>query len=259
MLRIGLVAVLCLREIVKVRLTAHSRTVAVIASLTLLAPSPTIDRPNASPMAKRTISQIHATDRSTWPAQKASERATDLQDDLVFPGLLKLKDLEAGNPLATYAAMLDLEPQYRRSKIFAAVYPEIRYNFEEFLGFPFAGVQAMSLPVFRGNAVREERAIPESYKAENALTVIEREAKKTRLVIWGEEHHLPQTRSLYDSLLRVLWKQGYRYLAAETFSDAVMDNSFKFPGSSHRLLHARSSICRSGSHSKGVGLQAHRL
>ena len=59
--------------------------------------------------------------------------------------------------------------------------------------------------------------------------MIEREAKKTHLVIWGEEHHLPQTRSLYEALLRLLWKQGYRYLAAETFDDQVMNPEFKYP------------------------------
>src|SRR5947209_6250220 len=54
------------------------------------------------------------------------------EETLVFPGLLKKEELEAGNPLATYAAMLDLEPQYLKSKIFAGIYPEIRFNFEEF-------------------------------------------------------------------------------------------------------------------------------
>jgi hypothetical protein len=46
--------------------------------------------------------------------------------DLVFPGLLKKEALEAGNPLATCAAMLELEPQYLKSKIFAGIYPEVR-------------------------------------------------------------------------------------------------------------------------------------
>ncbi len=35
------------------------------------------------------------------------------EETLVFPGLLNKEALEAGNPLATYAAMLDLEPQYQ--------------------------------------------------------------------------------------------------------------------------------------------------
>lgn len=151
------------------------------------------------------------------------------QDTLVFPGLLKKEALEAGNPLATYAAMIDLEPQYRQSTIFAGVYPEIRFNFEEFLGFPLAGVQAMSLPAYRRKTPSAESPIPASYEPASAVTVIEEEAKKTRLVVFGEEHHLPQTRSLYESLLRVLWRQGYRYLAAETFTDDVMRPDFTYP------------------------------
>src|SRR5438552_17807008 len=44
--------------------------------------------------------------------------------------------------------MLDLETQDRNSKTLAGIYAEVRFNFEEFLGFPMAGVQAMSLPNF---------------------------------------------------------------------------------------------------------------
>ena len=148
---------------------------------------------------------------------------------LVFPGLLNKKALEAGNPLATYAAMIDLEKQYQKSEIFAQIYPEIRLNFEQFLGFPRAGLQAMSLPMLRRGTPGAERPIPDFYTPENALEVIKREALKTRIVIWGEEHHLPQTRALYASILRSLWDQGYRYLAAEAFEDAVMDEDFLYP------------------------------
>jgi hypothetical protein len=143
--------------------------------------------------------------------------------------LLKKEALQAGNPLATYAAMLDLEPQYLKSKVFADFYREIRFNLEEFMGFPLAGVQAMSLPTYRRKTPGVERPLPEFYRAESAISVIEREARKTRLVIWGEEHHLPQTRSLYEALLRALWQQGYRYLAAETFDDQLMNAEFKYP------------------------------
>src|SRR5688572_7734744 len=132
------------------------------------------------------------------------EAQTPQEETLVFPGLLKREALEAGNPLATYAAMLDLEPKYQKSKIFAGIYPEIRFNFEEFLGFPLAGVQAMSLPMYRRKTPSVETPIPASYEPESAVKVIEREAQKTRIVVWGEEHHLPQTRSLYEPLLRAL-------------------------------------------------------
>jgi len=151
------------------------------------------------------------------------------QQSLIPPVLLKREELLAGNPLATYAAMLDLESQYLKSKSFEEFYRQIRFSFEEFMGFPLAGVEAMSLPSLRTQRPLHQGTIPKRYEAENALTVIEREAKKTRLVIWGEEHHLPQTRSLYEALLRLLWKQGYRYLAAETFDDQVMNSEFKYP------------------------------
>ena len=162
-------------------------------------------------------------------AQCALEAQTPQEETLVFPGLLKREALEAGNPLATYAAMLDLEPQYQKSKIFAGIYPEIRFNFEEFLGFPLAGVQAMSLPMYRRKTPSVETPIPASYKPESAVKVIEREAQKTRIVVWGEEHHLPQTRSLYEPLLRALWRHGYRYLAAEAFTEEVMSQGFRYP------------------------------
>jgi hypothetical protein len=151
------------------------------------------------------------------------------EQQLVPPILLKKEALQAGNPLATYAAMLDLEPQYLKSKVFADFYREIRFNLEEFMGFPLAGVQAMSLPTYRRKTPGLESPLPKFYRAESAISVIEREARKTRLVIWGEEHHLPQTRSLYEALLRALWQQGYRYLAAETFDDQLMNPEFKYP------------------------------
>src|SRR6266576_2236042 len=111
---------------------------------------------------------------------RTSGKQSSQADTLVFPGLLKKEALEAGNPLATYAAMIDLESRYQQSKIFAGIYPEIRFNFEEFLGLPLAGVQAMSLPMYHRKATRVETTIPASYEPENALKVIEREAGKTR-------------------------------------------------------------------------------
>ncbi len=72
-------------------------------------------------------------------------------------------------------------------------------------------------------------SIPHSFQPENAVDVIARESEKTRIIIWGEEHHLPQTRCLYEMLLRRLWDRGYRYLAAETFDDQVMRVDFKYP------------------------------
>lgn len=162
------------------------------------------------------------------PLRKDPAPGSGVDTPLVPPMLLQKEALEAGNPLATYAAILDLEDRYRKSKALAGVYDEVRFNFEEFLGFPMAGVRAMALPVYRSKPA-SPAAIPHGFDPEAALDVVEREARKTRIVIWGEEHHLPQTRSLFEPLLRRLWKHGYRYLAAETFADQVMDTKFEYP------------------------------
>jgi len=55
--------------------------------------------PSRDPLAGGTVSRIRFIQEET----------------LLFPGLLKKEALEAGNPLATYAAMIDLARQYRRS------------------------------------------------------------------------------------------------------------------------------------------------
>src|SRR5438309_6351414 len=83
------------------------------------------------------------------PARKDPPPVPVVETPLVPPMLLQKEALEAGNPLATYAAMLDLESRYRNSKALAGIYAEVRFNFEEFLGFPMAGVEAMALPVYR--------------------------------------------------------------------------------------------------------------
>jgi hypothetical protein len=159
----------------------------------------------------------------------ALPQTPDPAAELVFPGLLEKSAREAGNPLATYAAMCALDEQYRGSKVFAAIYPEVRFNYEEFLGLPLAGVEAMSLPALRMPPSKAEAGILTEYEARDAVDVIAAMAKGTRLVIYGEEHHLPQTRSVYERLLRELWGQGYRYLAAEAFTDEVMSPDFTCP------------------------------
>src|SRR5262245_45306509 len=122
---------------------------------------------------------------------------------LPFPGLLAREEREAGNPLATYAAMLEFEPQYLKSPL-AGVYPEVRANFEEFLGLPFAGKEAMALPSMTPLVDQPDEHLPRGLHPLPALGVILGAARQTRLVIFGEEHHLPQTRCLYEPLLRGL-------------------------------------------------------
>jgi hypothetical protein len=148
-------------------------------------------------------------------------------DGLVVPILLEKEKRIAGNPLATYAAMLAKEQQYLQSKVLSRVYREMRFNYEEFLGVPNAGADAMSF-MMRKRTSNNDTVIDAAFKPVSALDAIKQEAAKTQIVIWGEEHHLPQTRSLFEGMLQELWKLGYRYLAAETFDEGLRDSSIKY-------------------------------
>lgn len=152
------------------------------------------------------------------PAQFASPDTASADPRLPFPGMLEREALLRGNPLATYAAMRQREPAYLKSPVFRAIYPEIRLGFEQFLGLPCAGLQAMDR--MAPAAQTADSASLEAYSAVPAVDVIARAAERTRIVIIAEEHHLPQTRSLFEPLLSALHRRGYRYLAAEAFEDA---------------------------------------
>ena len=144
------------------------------------------------------------------------------QQDLIPPTLLANDELLTGNPLAPYAEMLRLADAYAASKPMAGFYDEIRLSYEEFLGVPDAGVRAMSeVPTLLRRYASGPEPIPDRFRARDAIAVIAERAKDTQLVIYGEEHHLPQTRSLFEPMLAALWDCGYRYLAAEAFSDSV--------------------------------------
>jgi hypothetical protein len=156
---------------------------------------------------------------ATLPSQQSQQSQ---RPDLVFPGLLAKEQREAGNPLATYAAMLELDAAYRAHPVFAKIYPEVRCNFEQFLGDADAGPRAMRLLARPGGTAGADAALPARHVPRAAVEVIARAAARTRVVVFGEEHHLPQTRSLFEPLLHELHRLGYRYLAAETFTAAVM-------------------------------------
>jgi hypothetical protein len=159
-----------------------------------------------------------------------TQSVSDSTKPLIIPLFLKKEQRIAGNPLATYSAMLKLENRYLTSP-FKDIFIEQKKNMEEFLGFPLAGIQAMNqINNLKSNYGNKEETPDPAYEAWPAMKIITEEAKKHSIIIWGEEHHLPQTRSLYSLMVSELWKLGYRYLAAETFSDEMELPGFKYPG-----------------------------
>lgn len=60
-------------------------------------------------------------------------------------------------------------------------------------------------------------------KQQNARSYIIKRAKKEQLIIINEAHHNPMHRQFTSSLLKDLYRQGYRYLGLEAISDSLIN------------------------------------
>lgn len=142
------------------------------------------------------------------------------EEKLLPPILLKNEQRLMGNPLATYQAMLDNEEAYLNSPL-SNVFKEQKKNMEQFMGISDAGKQAMHLAHLRKSFGTRIDSIPGNFIPKPAISVIEEAGDNHQIIIWGEEHHLPQTRVLFKEILDKLWDKGFRYLAAETFNEQI--------------------------------------
>jgi len=161
-------------------------------------------------------------------------QTSSVEDKMIPPFFLENEKRLSGNPLATYSLMLEKEAQYLESH-FSGIYVEQKLNMEEFMGLPTAGLIAMGQGQLKRNFGGVLDSIPKRFSPKPALTCIEEVAIDRQLIIWGEEHHLPQSRSLYTAMLKKLWEQGFRYLAAETFSKKVEKEEYISPTSGYYL------------------------
>lgn len=170
------------------------------------------------------LSVLLASDLYTG-AQLSDKKGNDSIPE--FPVLVKREQLYAGNPLAQYISLKKMESKYLNS-IFKDPYQELLKNFEQFLGFPLAGVEAMQLKTLKQDFGERLESPGPNYTLVPAISVLKEQAKTQRIIIWGEEHHLPQTRSLYEEMIRELWHYGFRYLAAESFTDKIETKNLKY-------------------------------
>jgi hypothetical protein len=143
---------------------------------------------------------------------------------------LKKEERLAGNPLAHYVELLRLEKDYMGDKMWAYNYPDHQGNIEEYLGDALAGPRTMELLMKRARMA--ERPAPTSseldkYKPFEAVRGIVEALGDHNILMVGEEHHIPQTRSIISGLLRELKKKGFTYFAAETFNNPEIYDTVK--------------------------------
>lgn len=70
-----------------------------------------------------------------------------------------------------------------------------------------------------------------NYQKVSAVKSIEDVSRKHQIIFVNEAHHIPQHRAFTLSILKTLYKNGFRYFAAETFNHFAMDdlNQRKYP------------------------------
>jgi hypothetical protein len=144
--------------------------------------------------------------------------------DLPNPFTLKREQTERGNPLAAYIELLRLEPQYMEDPRWRDVLPEVKAMREQFLGDPHAAHRGLEYmyrqvppqPDITSHAIDEMKPVA-------ALPALVAAIGDRQIVMYGEEHHSPQSRSLVTPLLRELRKKGFSYFAVETFNPEVED------------------------------------
>lgn len=126
---------------------------------------------------------------------------------------------QTGKPLARYADALAAELEFQRADQ-CARYWETIANFAPFFGDIENGEKAYfnTIKAHRSHVPRDIDETMRAYSPKPAVDQIAYAAKTQSVIMVGEEHMNPQTRSLLLPLIKRLSSCGFRYFAAETFS-----------------------------------------
>lgn len=145
-----------------------------------------------------------------------AQQAQDSADSPPNPLRLGEKELQSGNPLAGYVKLLELESVYRKAGQ-EGLFFDAKANRQASLG-DTAGALVSWAKLRRKRPGGTQTASPlDKYTPADAVAVIVKKAGRHNVIMLGEEHVQPQTRTILKPLLQQLWQRGFRYFAAETF------------------------------------------
>lgn len=146
------------------------------------------------------------------------------QPELPFAFTLGIEELENGNALATYSALLEKHDDYAEAGR-ASEYWQARATIAGVVGELADANRSWetAMSTQPGTAIGRRSPLA-NYTATNAVETIAEAAKNHKWVMLGEEHVKPQTRSIMILLLRELWDQGYRTLAVETLYEKGIES-----------------------------------
>jgi len=153
--------------------------------------------------------------------------STLAQSDLTLSDiLLRVKDAQAqGNELTVLDVLRNLKTQYADQSKSAQRIAGVSFHFDALVGNYREAMRhfaAASAPRYTEALSADDLAkqFPlTTLRPQPALAALDRLTNGAQIVMLNEAHHVPQHRAFALELLRVLWKNGFRYLAAETLSD----------------------------------------
>jgi hypothetical protein len=133
-----------------------------------------------------------------------------------------------GNYLAPLAVLRPWRDRYAASAQWRDPYFEELAVDESFVGNDADAVRAFDLARASSEAPHDTGPDPavaalHGYRPVDARRAILSLAQTHRVLFINEAHHVPQGRAFILSLLKGLYRQGFRYYAAETFSDRDLD------------------------------------
>ena len=134
------------------------------------------------------------------------------------PFRINAEALDSGNPLAGYLELLALEASYRDAGQ-QQLYFEALATRGSFLGDTQGALRSWAeIHRTRPSPGPIQSSPLDDYTPADAVSVVLKKAEKHRVIMLGEEHVQPQTRSILLPLLRELRQLGFRYFAVETFN-----------------------------------------
>lgn len=142
-------------------------------------------------------------------------------EKLTNPFVIYQKGLEENNYLQPLIELRRNEAEYMKSEQWRGLVTDL-------LGYlhSFAGEYETAYPFLDRHFEKQIGLLPDlqnsplnDYKPRNALDAIASVAAERRVIMINEEHDAPLHRAFTARLLPVLYKKGFRYLAAETLSE----------------------------------------
>lgn len=173
------------------------------------------------------FSYVHSI-RAQQPIVPIKKQTTEIGN----PFLIYQKGLQENNYLTPLIEFQRNEAEYMKSEQWSGLLPDLLAYLYSFVGKYDAAYIYLDKNIEKQLKPQPDlqSAAFDNYEQRDALEAIASAANKHQVIMINEEHDTPMHRAFTARLLPVLYKKGFRYLAAETLNDTDTElNSRGYP------------------------------